>query len=55
MSPKGEQAFHDMKTALTSPPVLDDPEQDGEFIVNTDVSSARSGAVITQLQREKSE
>jgi hypothetical protein len=47
-SPECEAAFHDLKSALTSTPVLRAPDFDHNFIVQTDASERGIGAVLAQ-------
>ena len=44
------KAFHALKTALSSPPVLSLPNFSKPFVVETDASGARVGAVLSQDQ-----
>ena len=47
-----EEAFNQLKTLLTTAPVLSFPNPDeGEFILDTDASNVGLGAVLSQLQQ----
>ena len=46
---KCEKAFHDMKKALTTSPILGFPDFRKEFILDTDASFDTIGAVLSQL------
>ena len=44
-------AFNQLKTLLTSTPVLSFPRADGgEFVLDTDASNVGIGAVLSQIQ-----
>lgn len=43
-------AFEDLKRALTSAPILSYPNSTGKFILDTDASSTAIGGVLSQLQ-----
>ena len=45
-----QQAFHELKRALTSPPVLAYRNQDGLFYLDTYASGMGLGAVLSQVQ-----
>jgi len=45
-----QKAFDDLKTALTSPPILAMPTDDDEFTLDTDASDYAIGAVLSQKQ-----
>ena len=45
-----EIAFKTLKEALTSPPILSYPADDGIFILDTDASGEGLGAVLSQMQ-----
>ena len=45
-----ESAFTRLKEALTRPPVLALPRQDGDFILDTDASNLAIGAELIQIQ-----
>ena len=45
-----QQAFDDIKTALTSAPIMAHPIPGGEFILDTDASQTTLGAVLSQVQ-----
>lgn len=49
-SVEAQQSFEQLKSALTSPPVLAMPTDDGEFVVDTDASDSAIGAVLSQKQ-----
>ena len=46
-------AFQYLKEVLTVAPVLEFPEIDGDFIVDTDASDVGMGCVLSQLQDGK--
>ena len=46
------KSFHDIKTALCSPPVLAYPDYDAPFIVSTDASDKALGAVLSQKDKD---
>lgn len=46
-----ENAFNDLKKAITSPPVLAFPDFNETFVVHTDASNVAVGSVISQLDR----
>ena len=48
--PETQQAFEQLKPALTSQPVLAMPIDDGEFVLDTDASDFAIGAVLSQKQ-----
>ena len=48
-----EKAFVELKTALTSPPLLAMPRDDDQFILDTDASDRSIGAVLSQMQDGK--
>ena len=48
-----KRAFQELKAALTSPPILAYPEDDGAFILDTDASREGLGAVLSQVQGDK--
>ena len=45
-----EEAFENLKTALTSSPILAFPNRHDQFILDTDASDFGTGAVLSQLQ-----
>lgn len=45
-----EQAMKTLKIALTTPPVLSYPQEQAEFILDTDASGQSLGAVLSQIQ-----
>jgi len=47
---KEQEAFENLKAALTSPPILAMPRDTGEFILDTDASDVIIGAVLSQCQ-----
>ena len=47
---KEQEAFENLKAALTSPPILAMPRDTGEFILDTDASDVGIGAVFSQCQ-----
>ena len=49
-TPECQQAFDDIKTALTSAPIMAHPIPGGEFILDTDASQTTLGAVLSQVQ-----
>ena len=49
-SDEAQRSFETLKAALTSPPVLAMPTDDGEFILDTDASDYAIGAVLSQRQ-----
>ena len=49
-TPETRQAFEQLKLAMTSPPVLAMPIDDGEFVLDTDASDFAIGAVLSQKQ-----
>ena len=49
-SSDAQSSFEALKVALTSPPVLAMPQDQGEFIVDTDASNTSIGAVLSQVQ-----
>jgi transposase InsO family protein len=46
-----EEAFNSLKHALVSAPILCYPQQDCEFILDTDASNSGIGAVLSQVQQ----
>ena len=49
-----QQAFYELKRALTSPPVLAYPNEDGSFYLDIDASGMGLGAVLSQVQDGRS-
>ena len=49
-SSDAQRSFEALKVALTSPPVLAMPQDQGEFILDTDAAQASIGAVLSQVQ-----
>ncbi len=49
-SPETEEAFHQIKRALTEEPVLRAPDFGCPFLLQTDASEAGLGAVLSQVQ-----
>lgn len=49
-SPETEQAFEQLKSALTEPPILALPSVTGTYILDTDASGDAIGAVLSQVQ-----
>ena len=45
-----QEAFQNLKAALTSPPILAYPSESDAFILDTDASSVGIGAVLSQVQ-----
>ena len=45
-----QRAFDSLKQALVSAPILSYPEEDGQFILDTDASLVGLGAVLSQIQ-----
>ena len=48
-----EAAFSELKQALTTPPVLGYPADEGIFILDTDASGQGIGAVLSQIQDDQ--
>jgi len=51
-STEAQKSFDELKLALTSSPVLAMPNDDGEFVLDTDASDFAIGAVLSQKQGE---
>ncbi len=49
-TPEAEEAFKQLKLALTSSPILAYPDPDADFILDTDASNLGIGAVLSQIQ-----
>ena len=47
---EAQHSFEALKAALTSPPILAMPNDDGEFTLDTDASNESIGAVLSQRQ-----
>ena len=47
---EAQRSFEALKAALTSPPILAMPNDDGEFTLDTDASNDSIGAVLSQCQ-----
>jgi transposase InsO family protein len=47
---EAEKAFNLLKLAMTSPPILSMPTDDGKFVLDTDASDRAIGAVLSQKQ-----
>ena len=47
---EAQRSFEALKAALTSPPILAMPNDDGEFTLDTDASNESIGAVLSQRQ-----
>jgi len=45
-----EEAFNQLKRALTSSPILSLPREEGELVLDTDASNFGIGAVLSQRQ-----
>ena len=45
-----EHAFQELKKHLTTPPILVAPRDEGQYVVNCDVSDCSVGSVIQQYQ-----
>ena len=45
-----QQAFNELKHALTSAPILSYPTREDLFILDTDASNSGKGAVLSQVQ-----
>ena len=52
-TPECHEAFQELKTALTSAPILAYPRPEGQFTFDTDTSEVAIGAVLSQLQDDK--
>ena len=49
-TPEADDAFQELKRALTEAPVLGYPTMDDQFVVDTDANLTGVGAVLSQLQ-----
>ena len=49
-SQEAQDSFEELKAALTSPPILAMPQDEGVFILDTDTSADAIGAVLSQEQ-----
>ena len=49
-SQEAQDSFEELKAALTSPPILAMPQDEGVFILDTDASADAIGAVLSQEQ-----
>jgi len=49
-TPETQTAFETLRDALTTPPVLAMPTDEGEFILDTDASDKSIGSVLSQVQ-----
>ena len=45
-----QEAFQELKDRLSSPPILGYPQNQGEYILDTDASDTGLGAVLSQIQ-----
>ena len=45
-----ENAFKELKRALTEAPILNYPIEDGDFVIDTDASNVGVGGVLSQIQ-----
>ena len=45
-----DEAFQELKAALTSAPILGFPQEDGQWYLDTDASNVGTGAVLSQVQ-----
>ena len=48
-----ENSFQKLKECLISAPILGYPQEEGEFIVDTDASDVAVGGVLSQVQRQE--
>jgi len=53
MDPECKTAFQQLKHALSSAPILVAPRDDGQYVLDTDVSDTALGAVLQQEQGGK--
>jgi len=49
-SDEAQEAFEKLKAALTSPPVLAMPRDEGEFVIDCDASEKTLGSMLSQVQ-----
>ena len=52
-SEEAQKSFDQLKSALTSPPILAMPMDSGEFILDTDAANGTIGAVLSQIQESQ--
>ena len=50
-SEEAQKSFDQLKSALTSPPILAMPMDSGEFILDTDAANETIGAVLSRIQQ----
>jgi len=50
-SEEAQKSFDQLKSALTSPPILAMPMDSGEFILDTDAANETIGAVLSEIQQ----
>ena len=46
-------AFHELRAALNSAPILAFPAETGQYILDTDASNFGLGGVLSQIQNEQ--
>ena len=49
-NPQHQEAFDSLRQALTSPPILDYPSHDDQFVLTTDASDVGIGAILSTLR-----
>ncbi|KAL0194826.1 hypothetical protein M9458_008398, partial [Cirrhinus mrigala] len=54
-NPESSRAFHELKTAFTSAPILVHPDPEKPFVVEVDASTTGVGAVLSQQQGNPSQ